>query len=170
MSEKTIEVKKTPVSHAQLPATWRSFRNEMERFFDHGFRGHPFWHMFDVEPFWSHNGSLEFATPAVDASVDDKTYKITAELPGLDEKNIEVTLSGDELILKGEKRQDKEERDQSFYVSERAYGTFRRSFHLPENVDRDKIAADFTKGVLTITIPKTAEAQKPAKKIDVKAA
>jgi HSP20 family protein len=95
-------------------------------------------------------------------------YKISAELPGIDAKDIDVSMSGDMLVLKGEKRQEKEETDRDYHFSERSYGSFRRSFELPSSVDRNKIAADFSKGVLTITLPKTAEAQKPAKKIEVK--
>lgn len=170
MADKQIEVKKTPTARDHLPVAWQTFRSEMERFFDHGFRTPPFWHVFDVEPYWNHRGAQEILTPAIDASVDDKAYTITVELPGLDEKNLDVTLAGDELILKGEKLQEKEEKEKSFYVSERFYGSFRRSFHLPENIDCDKIVADFNKGILTITMPKSAETLKPAKKIDVKAA
>ncbi len=103
-------------------------------------------------------------------SEDEKAYKISAELPGIDAKDIDVSVSGDTLVLKGEKRQEKEEKDKNYHFSERAYGSFQRSFQLPPSVDRDKVAADFSKGVLTITLPKTAEAQKPQKKIEVKSA
>ena len=74
------------------------------------------------------------------------------------------------LTLKGEKHYEKEEKDKNRYLSERAYGSFQRSFALPESVDRDKITADLSRGVLTIILPKTAEAQRPQKKIEVKAA
>ena len=107
--------------------------------------------------------------PAIDMSEDEKAYKISAELPGIDAKDIDVSLSGDMLVLKGQKRQDKEDKDKNYHFSERAYGAFQRAFDLPASVDRNKVAADFSKGVLTITLPKTAEAQKPAQKIDVKA-
>jgi len=72
------------------------------------------------------------------------------------------------LVLKGEKRQEKEEKDKNYHYSERSYGSFQRAFQLPASVNRDKLAADFSRGVLTITLPKTAEAQKPTKKIEVK--
>jgi HSP20 family protein len=94
--------------------------------------------------------------------------KISAELPGIDAKDIDVSVSGDTLVLKGEKRQEKEENDKNYHFSERAYGSFQRSFQLPSSVDRDKVAVDFSKGVLTITLPKTAKAQKPQKKIEIK--
>ena len=71
--------------------------------------------------------------------------------------------------LDGEKTEDKEEKNKNYYFSERAYGAFQRSFELPASVDRDKVAADFSKGVLTITLPKTSEARQQAKKIEVNA-
>jgi HSP20 family molecular chaperone IbpA len=108
------------------------------------------------------------ARGAIDMSEDDKAFKISAELPGIDAKDIDVSLSGDTLVLKGEKRQEKEEKDKNYHFSERSYGSFQRSFQLPLSIDRDKVAADFSNGVLTITLAKTAEAQKPQKKIEVK--
>ncbi len=108
--------------------------------------------------------------PAIDLSEDEKAYKISAELPGIDAKDIDVSVTGDMLVLKGEKRQEKEEKDKNYHFSERTYGSFQRAFELPSSVDRNKVAADFSKGVLTITLPKTAEAQKPVKKIEVKSA
>ncbi|HTW87015.1 MAG TPA: Hsp20/alpha crystallin family protein [Candidatus Binataceae bacterium] len=100
---------------------------------------------------------------------DAKGFTITAELPGLEEKNVDVNVSGDMLTIKGEKRYEKDESDKNRYMSERAYGSFQRSFALPDGVDRDKIAANLSKGVLTITLPKTAQAQKQ-QKIEVKTA
>ena len=88
----------------------------------------------------------------------------------MDHKNIDITVSGDVLTLKGEKHYEKEEQDKNRHMSERAYGSFQRSFALPEGVDRDKIAADLSEGVLTVTLPKTAEAQKAQRKIEVKTA
>ena len=168
-----VEVKKAaPVT---TPGTdpWQAMRNEMERVFERFAAGlrMPSWRrMFDVEPMRSLESSLGFSTPVIDLTEDSKAYKIAAEVPGLEEKNIDVTLSGDMLMIKGEKQQQKEEKDKNYYLSERSYGTFQRSFMLPDGVDRDKISADLAKGVLTITLPKTAEAQKPQKKIEVKGA
>ena len=122
--------------------------------------------MFDIEPAW--RSSFSFSTPVIDMSEDQKAYKISAELPGIDAKDLDVSLSGDTLVLRGEKRQKKEEKDENYHFSERAYGSFQRAFDLPASVDRNKVAADFSKGVLTITLPKTADAQKPQKKIEVK--
>ena len=126
--------------------------------------------MTDWEPPWRVETSFSFAAPSVDVSEDDKAYKITAELPGLEPKDVEISITGDMLVLKGEKKEEREKHDKNYHMSERTYGSFERTFTLPDQIDRDKIAADLAKGILTITLPKTKEAQKPAQKIEVKAA
>ncbi len=143
------------------PDVWTSFRGEMDRLFDR----------FGVPSFPSFFGAspdFSFTVPAVDVTEDDKAYKIAAEMPGVEEKDIDVSVNEDTLVLKGEKRQEKEEKGKNTYVSERSYGSFQRAFALPEGVDRGKIAADFSKGVLTVTLPKTPESQKQQKKIEIK--
>src|ERR1700739_4997212 len=170
MAEVPVEVKKGPPAQTTLPDVWQSFRGEMDRLFDRvgsGFGFPALRRMLDIEPAW--RSSFTFSTPAIDMSEDEKAYKISAELPGIDAKDIDVSISGDMLVLKGEKRQEKEEKDKNYHFSERAYGSFQRAFELPASIDRGKIAADFSKGVLTITLPKTVEAQQPPKKIAGKA-
>ncbi|WP_192248557.1 Hsp20/alpha crystallin family protein [Mesorhizobium silamurunense] len=108
--------------------------------------------------------------PAMDLVEKANEYEITAELPGIDEKNVEIKLANHTLTIKGEKKEEKEEKEKDYYLSERRYGSFHRSFQLPEGVDVDKIDASFNKGILTVKLPKTAEAQKAEKKITVKAA
>ena len=108
--------------------------------------------------------------PAVDVVESEKAYEITADLPGMDEKNIEVKVTDGCLTIKGEKQEEKEQKKKDYYLQERHFGSFERSFNVPETVNLDKIEATFKKGVLTVTLPKKAEAQKPAKKIEVKAA
>ena len=88
----------------------------------------------------------------------------------MDEKNVEVKFADGVLTIKGEKREEKEEKKKDYYLSERNYGSFQRAFQVPDGVDADKIEATFKNGVLTVTMPKSAEAQKSAKKITVKAA
>jgi HSP20 family protein len=88
----------------------------------------------------------------------------------MDEKNIEIKLSNGTLTIKGEKSEEKEEREKDYYVSERRYGSFMRSLRVPEGVDRDKIEATLKNGVLKVTLPKTAAARSSEKKISVKAA
>ena len=165
MADVPVEVKKAAPAQTNVPDVWHSFRGEMDRLFDRfGFPS--LRRMFDIEPAW--RSSFSFSMPAIDMSEDEKAYKISAELPGIDAKDIDVSLSGDMLVLKGEKRQEKEEKDKNYHFSERAYGSFQRAFDLPASVDRNRVAADFSKGVLTITLPKTAEARKPQKKIAIK--
>ncbi len=173
MADAPIEVKKTaPQATPQpaLPVVLRSFRSEMDRLFDRfsGNFGFPsLRRMFDMEPPFG-QGSFSFAAPAIDMSEDEQSYKISAELPGLDVKDVDISVSGDMLVLKGEKRQESEKKDKNYHFSERAYGSFQRAFELPASVDRDRISADFSRGVLTISLPKTAEAQRQPKKIAVK--
>jgi HSP20 family protein len=175
MANTPVEVKKTAPAPtaAAAPDMWRSFRTEMDRLFDRFATG---WgmpslrRMFDVEPAFRYESSFTMPSPAMDIIEDDAAYTVTAELPGMTEKEIEVMVSGDMLTLKGEKRQEKEQKEKNFYLSERSYGSFQRSFYVPDGVDRDKIAADFSKGVLTITMRKTAKAVQQQKKIEVKAA
>jgi HSP20 family protein len=126
--------------------------------------------MFEGEPTARYEGTPGVPSPAVDITEDDAAYKVTAELPGMTDKEIEVVVSGDTLTLKGEKRQEKEHKETNFYLYERSYGSFQRSFYLPDGVDRDRIGADFAKGVLTVTLPKTAKAVEQQKKIEVKSA
>ena len=167
MADVPVEVKKAPSAEPAVPDVWRSFRSEMDRLFDRfGFPS--FRRMFDMEPAWRPISTFSFSAPAIDMSEDDKAYKISAELPGLDPKHVDVSVSGNTLVLKGEKRQEKEEKDKNYHYSERAYGSFQRAFELPASVDHPKIAADFSNGVLTITLPKTPAAQKQQKKIEVK--
>ena len=167
MADVPVEVKKAPPAETSTPDVWRSFRSEMDRVFDRfGFPS--LRRMFDIEPPWRTASSFSFSVPPIDMSEDEKAYKISAELPGLDAKDVDVSVSGNMLVLKGEKHQEKEEKDKNYYFSERAYGSFQRAFELPASVDRDKIAANFSKGVLTISLPKSPDAQKQQKKIEVK--
>jgi HSP20 family protein len=173
MASTPVEVKKATPAPVPVPDVWRTFRSEMDRLFDRFSTGvgmPSLRRMFDMEPAWRFESSFNFAAPAIDVSEDEKAYKITAELPGLEAKDLDVAIVGDTLMIKGEKQQEKEQKDKNYHVTERAYGSFQRAFALPDGVARDKIAADLSKGVLTLTLPKTIEAQKPAKKIEVKAA
>lgn len=124
--------------------------------------------VFDVEPFWRRELSLR-GVPAVDIAEKEKSFEITAELPGLDEKDIEIKLSNGNLVIKGEKRESIEEKKKDYYLSERHYGSFERIFRLPKGIDAEKIDASFAKGVLTVSMPKSPEAIKPEKVIPVKA-
>lgn len=167
MANSVVDVKKVVPARAAVPDVWQSFRGDMDRLFDRfagGFGMPSFPRLFDVER------SATYSVPAIDVAETDKAFTVTAELPGMDEKDIDVSVTGDLLVLKGEKREEKEEKNKNYYLSERSYGQFQRTFTLPGGIDRDKIGADFSKGVLKITLPKSVEAQKQQKKIEVKAA
>jgi len=150
-----------------------NLRREIDRLFeDFGFGGGRRAvgrSVFDVEPFW--RGELTFGkAPSVDIVEKDKEYEITAELPGLDESNVEVKFADGFLTIKGEKHEEKEEKKKDYYLSERRFGSFQRSFQVPKSVDADKIVANFKNGVLTVTLPKSPEAAKKEKKIAIKKA
>ena len=171
-TETKLPVTRTSGEPALAGNAWQPFetlRKEVDRLFDDF--GDDFWR----RPFRSlaaieRNLPKLVASPAVDIAETDKSYEITAELPGMDEKNIEVNVVNGGITIKGEKKEAAEEKRKDYYLSERRYGSYERYFALPEGVDADKIAAVFKNGVLTVTLPKTAEAQKPGKKIEVKAA
>jgi len=152
---------------------FESLRREVDRLFDDfagGIWRSPFGRsFFDIGPALR-TQSVMPAIPAVDVTETDKAYEIAAELPGMDEKNIEVKFADGVLTIKGEKREEKEEKNKDYYLSERSFGSFQRSFQVPSGVDTDKIDASFKNGVLTVTLPKSTEAQKAEKKITVKAA
>lgn len=106
--------------------------------------------------------------PSTDVTENDKEIQITAELPGLEEKDVQINLADNVLTITGEKKADKEEKDKDYRLVERSYGSFARSIELPEGVNPDAIQASIAKGVLTVTVPKPAPAQ--VKKIQVKSA
>jgi HSP20 family protein len=172
------ETSKLPVKTEKQSATplhaWRPFeglRREIDRLFD-DFNAGPWSRLarrslFDMVPF---SGEAWATTPAVDFAETEKGYEVTAELPGMDEKNIEVKFADGVLTIKGEKQEEKEEKMKDYYMHERSSGSFHRALQLPNGIDPEKIEASFTKGVLNVTLPKSTEAQKAKKKIAVKAA
>ena len=109
-------------------------------------------------------------TPRVDVSESENAYEISVEIPGMTEKDIEVTLSDDSLTVKGEKKVEREEKKKNYHVSERSYGSFQRTFRVPSGVDHDGVGANYEKGVLNISLPKTETAKKSKRSISVKAA
>ena len=176
MAEATTKLPVKTESKDTAPASSRSWypfetlRREVDRLFE-DFDGWsaPFKRsVFDYAPFGRFAPSAR--VPAVDIAEKDGNYEITAELPGIDEKDVEVRLADGGLTIRGEKKEQKEEKQKGYHLSERRYGAFERFFAVPEGVDEDKVSAVFKNGVLTVTLPKTAEAQKREKKIAIKAA
>jgi len=105
--------------------------------------------------------------PRADMSESDGEYEVTVELPGLDEKDIELTITDRALVLKGEKKAEKETNEKDYHFTERSFGSVRRQFALPSDVDRDAMKANFAKGVLKVTLPKTKEAKSQTRRIEV---
>ena len=132
-----------------------SFRKEMDRLWDRLGGETPLFRTFGEA--WS---------PLIDVSETKDSLVVKAELPGMETKDVNVSISGDLLTIKGEKKQEEEEKDEHHHCIERFSGSFQRSFRLPVNVQTDKAEADFKKGVLKITFPKTEEAKK--KEIEIK--
>jgi len=145
-------------SARQTPARWGT---DIERVFDDFFRG------LDLSPV------IAEGAPAFQARLDlaetDKEVRITADLPGIDEKDIELSLHENVLSLKGEKKAETEEEGKNFYRKERTYGSFYREIELPAEVDASRVAATFKNGVLTVSLPKSEKAKEESKKIPIRA-
>src|SRR4030095_8544090 len=157
------------------PAVRRPFetlRREVDRIFDEfggEFARSPFRRSLAGDPTFRRELTAGNA-PAVDIVEKDNAFEVTADVPGFDDKSIEVQVLNGSLWIKGERKSEREEKQKGYYLSEREFGSVRRCFRLPEGIDTDKIEASLKKGVLTVTLPKTAEAEKAGKTIEVKEA
>ena len=143
--------------------TFDDVENRMSRFIDRALN-EPFGNALVAEPLaW---------VPAMDIVEFAKEFTLTAELPGIDQKDIDVSVEDGMLTLRGEKTEERKEgeEDKKGYLYERSYGSFQRSFALPPMVDAANVAAEFEKGVLKIHLPKLAEAKPKGKKVDIKSA
>ena len=167
----TIPVRSKESEHVRPEGMLTTLREEMDRVFDRlarGFSGVPsIRRALDWEPEFRWSSMLEVQIPAVDIAETDKAFRITAELPGMKKEDVDISVSQGRLTIKGEKREEREEKEKGYYLSERRYGTFQRSFQLPSQADADRIEAKFDNGVLTLTVPKSAEALKSEKKIKI---
>ena len=120
------------------------------------------------EPFRSFGTRLsEWLAPASEASSDEKEYRIAVELPGVDEKDIDVTVDEGMVTVRGEKKESREEKGETWYFSERQYGSFTRSFRLPADADQGKVNADLKDGVLTLTIARAAPEMAKTRKVPI---
>jgi len=152
-------------------------RDDIDRTFERFFRGWPEWprlpRLFEPDMFremWEPMALPRFELrPRVDVSENEKAYEISAELPGIDEKDVNVTLSDDMLTIKGEKKSEREEKKKDYHRLERRFGSFQRTFPLPDDVDVDKIGASFKKGVLSVTLPKLPVGKSKRRKIEIEA-
>lgn len=139
-----------------------TFQQQMNRMFDEFFRG------WGIEPFGgATREGWDVFNPRVDVTETDRKIKVTAELPGLSMEDVDVSLERNMLTIRGEKKQEREQRAHNYLRSERSYGSFTRSIPLPAQVSPDEIDAVFRNGVLTVTLPKT-EKPEPRKRITVR--
>jgi HSP20 family protein len=149
---------------------WRGMHDEIDRmmsgFFGSGFGRFPT-RLFDFEPLPRQAAMAGALTPRVDVTETDQEIQLSAELPGMEEKDVELLVQDDVLTIRGEKKLEKEEKKKNYHVVERQYGSFQRSYELPDIVDQEKIAAKFDKGVLQVTLPKTAKAKETSRKIQI---
>ena len=128
-------------------------KNLLDRFFED-------WHVPSIF------GEQKEWVPAFDIYENDKNYVLKAEIPGINSKELDVTLTDGLLTVKGEKRKESEERGETYHRIERRYGAFERSFHVPDSIQADRVGAEYRDGILTLTLPKVE--RRRVKKIDVK--
>jgi HSP20 family protein len=152
----------TPAPREDFHDPFFSFRREVDRMFDDFFSG--FGRRAVGAPF----GSWATPTPSLDLTETEKEIVVTAEMPGLDDKDFEVNVSGDVLTLKGEKKAEHEHRNGDAYYMERRFGSFSRSVRLPFEPQDEKVDARYEKGVLTIRVPKPADMQRQVRRIEVR--
>lgn len=179
MSKKSVASKDDAKAAAPEPVGSRAtnplvdLRDEVDRLFDRFSDRFPSLptgrNLFDWEPFGAWRGATDFAAPSVDIAETDKSYDVTADLPGVSEKDINVELKDDVLTVSGEKKEESEKKEKDYRLSERRFGSFKRSFRLPSGVDEEKVSAKFKDGVLKVVLPKTAEAQTKSRKIEISA-
>jgi HSP20 family protein len=141
-----------------------SLQRQMNSLFDDFFTG------FDVLPRALAAGGFGSFSPSVDVKESDKDFTIRAELPGVDENDIEVTVTKDAVTIKGEKKEEKEDKGKNYYYMERSYGSFNRVIPLASETESSKAEASFKNGVLNVTIPKSQEAKAKRTKVPIKSA
>ncbi len=163
--QRAVERDQTPV----LGGSLARFHQDIDRLFDQAFRG------FDLSPFGFNHPLLQrmndgMIKPTLDLGATDKEYTIAVEVPGVDEKHVRVEISNDTLTIRGEKEQEKEEKDRNYYRMERSYGSFQRVLSLPEDADQEGVLATFKNGVLKVTMPRKAAPQAYVRQIDIQRA
>lgn len=173
-TQKPIEIKREREARAlqaEPPAEhgWEPFvslRREINHLFDEAGAGWPFGsRVFDVKP-WTRLMSV----PPADIEEGDDSFVLSLDVPGMDEKGIKVKLTDGAVTISGEKTEEKTEEKKDYRLCERRHGSFTRSFTLPDSVDPDKVSASYEKGVLKLTMPKSAKAKEKQRVIEVKAA
>jgi len=143
----------------QLIEPFNRLRNEVDRLFDDFPTRFPSFQLGRL--------TAPLPYPAIEMKENDDSFKLTVEVPGIDAKDVEVTVDAGVLVIKGEKKEEREEKDKGYLYSERSYGAFERRIGLPANADAGGIKAKAKDGVLQITIAKSAKAQPNVQKIAI---
>ncbi len=152
-----------PIGRGSNPIV--AFQDEVNRLFN------DFFGEVSVPSWFSSNKEAAFAlSPAIDVTENDKEFKISAELPGMDSKDVQINVADGYVTIKGEKKQEQKEEKEGYFRQERSYGSFQRVVALPDNANLDKAEAVAKNGVLTINIPKKAGAQSKERKLEIKQA
>jgi HSP20 family protein len=155
------EITKSPATTpARSRGIFSAMRGEMDRVFERFEHGWPHWPVL-----FGREGT--FTVPELDVRENANAIVVEAELPGVDEKDISVTLANGMLTIKGEKQHEKDEEGANYHFSERSFGSFERSVRLPETIDEGKVEAKFDKGVLKVTAAKKPEAVKAERRIEI---
>jgi HSP20 family protein len=164
----------SPAPTRSLETLWpslSSLRDEFDRLFDQFGRNLAQFptsrRLPEAAPLWRFEAALGTSAPAIELTEKEQAFEITAELPGMEAGDVDVSVSGGMLTIQGEKKEEKETKEKNYYFSERRYGSFQRAFQLPDGVDADKISAKLEKGVLSVTLPKTKEAVQQQRKIPI---
>jgi len=155
-------------SRAMMQSPITRLHQDIDRLFEDAFRGFNSMPLTWDTSFFSEQDSL--LKPNINIESDSKNYTITLEVPGVDEDAVDLDISNDTLIIKGEKKKENEEKDKEYHRIERSYGKFQRVLSLPEDANQDDIKADFSNGILTVSIPRKEVAKTNVRHIDIKKA
>jgi HSP20 family protein len=160
---KTEMTKSPEMTPSRSRDIFSAMRDEMDHVFERFEHGWPRW-----PTLFRRDGAI--TAPELDVRENTNAIVVEAELPGVDEKDVSVTLANGVLTIKGEKKHEKEEKGENYYLTERSFGSFERAIRLPDTVDDAKVEAKFDKGVLRVTAAKKPEAVKAERKIEIKKA
>jgi HSP20 family protein len=155
-----------PAPEGQSPII--QLQRKMNQLFDTTFRGFGLPSFGFEMPSLAHFARSGPIRPQVNISANDKTYEITVEIPGVDKKDVRLEITNNTMIISGEKQQEKEEKDKSYYRMERSYGAFRRVLSLPEDATQEAVKARFKNGVLTVTLARKALPKSAVRQIEIK--
>lgn len=164
----TVPVNRARALSAYSDSPIWQFHQEMDRLFNNLLRGFGMPGLFESVVNMPSLAQPNWLKPSVDIAATDKQYTITVEVPGVEENDVALELVDDSLVIRGEKKLEKEEKDREFYRVERSYGNFRRVLSLPDDADRDSIDARFRNGVLTISLPRKAATQISGRRITIR--